>query len=329
MHAQVVPVDLHPALEDVASLLVADLGGPTAARLLARAAADAAANSAENAATLAAASDPERMAALQAWNHAWPALAAEHSERFAVPPQNLSSVGAALAYALAQHETGLEDLVLSGAEREALNRARTTLRRWTGLPLEPCRPLVVTAACLPLRNYLDLALPGTTALTLGHEPLLREYVLVGAASPATWRATDASVSHLVLTLVHEELHIALVRAAARRDAVWWTALSTAGEEPVVSGLDLAAEHWLAENACPTREQLLARAPDGCYPQAVKGLLRRLPPTGEPEALPVALASLGLAVLRAAGDDDKVAAALNAACSTELTTSQWLDALPLS
>ena len=320
----------YAALDDLAELIFDHLGGRAAARILATGAAQGAHDSIAYAETLRDAGDDARMGALQAWRFTWSVLAAEHPELFgaAPPDEGMTAVGLALAYALAQPAGGLRSLALKPGEADALSSGRAALCGWTDLVSlrRPCHALVITAACRALRAYPDLALPGVLAFALGHEPRVRRNILVTAQGADTWRAQAATPSHLVLGVLHEELHVALASAANPRNSAW-SALSAAAEEAVVSSLDLAAERWLLHGTEPTRGELLAHCADGFYAQAVEGLLLRLWP-GDDKPLLRRLAELGVDVVGAGGDDRRVVDALNSACETSLTAVQWLDTLPL-
>lgn len=272
---------MHPALADLCELLIGDLDPGDAARLLAAASSGAVANSVANADVLAAIEDADRAAALQTWNYAWLTLAAQRPDLFARPPTRMSSVGAALSYALRPPAAGLTDLTLTTGESDDLERARAALADWTGLTsLMPCRALLVGDQCTALARYFDLALPGTLALSLGHEPMLRDIVLLAPDAEQRLRSTGEQVSHLVLTLAHEELHVALARAADASATTGWTPLSTAAEEAIVSSLTCGqstfyspAERRHAPNCSPALPAAATPPPSpGCSQRS-----RRRPP----------------------------------------------------
>jgi hypothetical protein len=314
---------LHPALKDLAQVLCDELGGSEAACVLARAGVAAGEDALRRADTLNASGvDSELLSSRQLWLHAWEIVGEQHPQMFAVPAARLGGVGLAVAYALSK--PGLESLELEAAERRELMAARRLLADLTGLSSlrRPPRAYRVADTSLALRHAAELISPGTIAMAVGGAASIGRPVLVTAAGVQALRAASDGVSHLALQTLHEELHIALARAA-RVGSHGWAALSNATEEAVVSALDLTADIWLREARVPARRELIARAGQGNYPRAVRGLLRAM----SDDCLHERLAQLGrLAVV--AYTDAHACERLNHACGTEHTVGAWLRALPL-
>lgn len=324
MHGDGVPDSPHPALDDLAALLADELGGPAAARALAHGGQAACENTLRNAALLSH-EDPvaqRRSAASQMWTVTWQAVGERHPGLFGCATRNLSGVGLAVAYA--RSKPGLLALDLTTSERVQLRAARRFLAELCALPelLRPPRAYLITAECRALRHVPELIAPGTIAMAVGSAASIGRPVLFTAAGLDVLRASGDEVSHLVLQLLHEELHIAFARRA-RPAHDSWSALRAGAEEAVVSALDLTADLWLRNSSRPTRDQLIANADTGNYAHAVRGLLRALPD----ENLHSALAKLGVRVV-ASRTEAEALARLNATCATARTRSSWRRTLAL-